>query len=92
MRMRIVFCALWLLTGCQASNPVKPQQVVTVNVPVPVPCIDTVPDIPKTAMPDPASADTAQLAAGAASDVYALAQFSARAHALLVQCAKQEAP
>jgi hypothetical protein len=93
MRMPIVFCVLSLLIGCQASDPVKPQQVVEVKVPVPVACVDSVPEIPKTAMPDPKSADTAQLAAGAASDIYALAEYSARTHALLIQCSKpQEAP
>jgi len=92
MRILIASCALSLLTGC-SIDPVKPQQVVEVKVPVPVACIDSVPDIPKTAMPDPKSADTAQLAAGAASDVYALADYAAHAHALLTQCAKSpEAP
>ena len=85
---RAFLLALLLLAGC-AADPVQPQQTVEVKVPVPVPCVDSVPDPPKTSMPDPRSSDTAQLAAGAASDVYALKAYSERAHALLLQCAKQ---
>lgn len=66
----------------------KPQEVVEVKVAVAVPCVDKAPDIPKTAMPDPQSADTAQLAAGAATDVINLQMYGERAHALLLQCAK----
>jgi len=88
MRTLIASCVLSLLTAC-STDPVKQQQTTEVQVPVPVPCVAAAPEIPKTAMPDPKSADTAQLAAGAASDVYALQAYAERAHALLLQCAKQ---
>jgi len=94
MRTLIASCALSLLTaGCLESNPVRPQDVVEVRMPIPVPCVDKVPDIPKTVMPDPDASDRTQLIAGAASDVYELSQYSRRIHALLWQCANQpEAP
>ena len=93
MRTLIAFCVFSLLTGCNGVEPVKPQEVIEVKVPVPVACVDRAPPIPLTAMPDPKSADTAQLAAGAASDVYNLQAYAERAHALLLQCANQpEAP
>lgn len=65
----------------------KPAQTIEVRVPVIVSCVDAVPTIPLTAMPDPATADRAQLAAGAATDVYELQRYAERAHALLIQCA-----
>lgn len=89
MRTLIASCVFLLLTACNATEPVKPQEVVEIKVPIPVPCVDRAPAIPLTAMPDPKSADTAQLAAGAASDVYALQAYAERAHALLIQCANQ---
>lgn len=89
MLKRIAFCALWPLTGCVTDVAVvKPQQTIEVRIPIPVACLDDVPAIPKTAMPDPATADTAQLAAGAATDIYALQQHAERVDALLRQCAK----
>lgn len=88
MRTLIASFALLLLTACTATEPVRPTQTVEVKVPVPVACVDQAPEIPKTAMPDPQTADTAQLAAGAASDLYALQVYAERAHALLLQCSK----
>lgn len=87
MRTPIACCAI-LLAACAATEPIKPVETIEVRIPVPVPCVDQVPDVPKSVMPDPISADLAQLAAGAASDVYALRAYSERAHALLLQCAQ----
>ena len=85
-----VICAL--LAGC-AAEAVKPVQIVEVKVPVPVTCVDSLPPIPQTVMPDPEKADTAQLAAGAATDVINLQLYAEKTHALLIQCANiAEAP
>jgi hypothetical protein len=89
MRMLIAFCAITLATAC-TSNPVQPQQVVEVKVPVPVPCVDKAEDVPKTAMPDPDASDTAQLAAGAVTDSITYRLYAEKSHALLVQCAKPQ--
>lgn len=92
MRTPVLILLAAALAGCSAGN-VRPApevvvetRTVEVKVPVRVACIAAadVPTIPPTAMrPD---GDLRQLAAGAASDVYALADYAAKADALLRSC------
>lgn len=90
-RLAILAAAL-ALSACATTAPTPPREVVVqtrtveIKVPVRVPCIaaEDVPAVPPTALrPD---GDLRQLAAGAASDVYALAEYAARADALLRSC------
>lgn len=90
MRMLIALCAITLVTAaCNATNPVRPQQTVFVDVPVPVPCLEQPPeDVPKSSAPDPDTADVAQLAAAAVKDATVYRLYAERAHALLIKCAQ----
>lgn len=89
MRMLIACCAI-TLASCAATEPaVRPERTVTFSVPVPVACVDEVPEIPPSATPDPKSADTAQLAAGAVTDAIQLRRYAQKTRALLIACAKQ---
>lgn len=80
------------LAGCGAAELRPDKEVVVqtrtveVKVPVKVSCLAAgdVPAVPATAMRR--DGDLRQLAAGAASDVYALQEYAAKADALLRSC------
>lgn len=87
MRKLMMCFALLPLIGCATPDPIIRTNTVTVQVPVTVHCVDAkdVPTIPKTSMRK--DADTRQLAAAAAADVYALQDYAVKADALLRSCA-----
>jgi len=88
MRTLIVLCVITLATAGCGSAPVREIQTVEVRVPVPVPCVDSVPALPKSSVPDPGAADTAQLAAGAVTDAINYRLYAEKSRALLLKCAK----
>ncbi|MCC6380467.1 MAG: hypothetical protein IT519_16750 [Burkholderiales bacterium] len=90
--LAVVAAALPLIHGCAGTvaperEVVVQTRTVEVKIPMRVPCVAAadVPAVPGTAMRR--DGDLRQLAAGAATDVYALAEYAARADALLRSCA-----
>ncbi len=89
----VLLVAAFVVVGCAGQEQRPPRELVTqvqtgeVKVPVPVPCLKAadVPTLPGTALRR--DGDLRQLAAGAAADVYALADYARIADALLRSCA-----
>lgn len=76
-----------LLSGCASAPPTlfTGVRTVEVRVPVPVPCIDTVPTPPRTEMPT--QGDINQLAAGLELDVMAMDAYIELVDKILKECA-----
>jgi hypothetical protein len=88
------FCATLLLTACAAdpSKPdaVRPVETVTVERPVPVPCLKAS-DIPARPVPtsiDTNAAGTEQLAAAAIADLRRYDLYAKEADAVMRKCAQ----
>lgn len=84
--LALLLIAAILLSGCASAPPLfTGVRTVEVKVPVPVPCIDTVPTPPRTEMPT--QGDINQLAAGLELDVRAMDAYIELVDKMLRECA-----